>query len=82
MTIRHPGGRTCREALPVAVLLMPYALIRYVRDERKAHAVPVVPGLDGARRPRRGEPGHMERLMSSNPRGRWPLVDRWRDLTR
>ena len=29
MPDRHPLGRTCRGMLPLAVLLMPYALIRY-----------------------------------------------------
>jgi hypothetical protein len=29
---RHPLGRTCRRALPLALLLMPYALARYGID--------------------------------------------------
>jgi hypothetical protein len=29
---RHPQGRTCRRALPLALLLMPYALVRYGID--------------------------------------------------
>lgn len=33
---RHPGGRTCRKMLPLAMLLMPYAIVRYAIDERKA----------------------------------------------
>lgn len=27
---RHPAGRTCRKMLPVAVLLLPYAVLREV----------------------------------------------------
>lgn len=33
---RHPGGRTCQGAVPLVLLLMPYALFRYARDEMKA----------------------------------------------
>ena len=25
---RHPGGRTCRRMLPLALLMLPYALVR------------------------------------------------------
>jgi hypothetical protein len=32
-TERHPGGRTCQDLLPLALLLMPYALARYGWDE-------------------------------------------------
>lgn len=33
---RHPGGRTCQGAVPLVLLLMPYALVRYAIDARKA----------------------------------------------
>ncbi len=36
---RHPGGRTCQVALPFALMMMPYALFCYVRDERRAKKV-------------------------------------------
>jgi len=26
---RHPLGRSCRKALPLVILLMPYALVRH-----------------------------------------------------
>lgn len=46
------------------------------------YAVPVIPGPEGTRRPPAlGEPGHLERLMISAPRGSWPLAERWRDIT-
>ena len=28
MVKRHPGGRTCQMSLPLAVLMMPYAIVR------------------------------------------------------
>jgi hypothetical protein len=46
------------------------------------YAVPVIPGPEGTRRPAAiGEPGHLEKLMISAPKGSWPLADRWRDVT-
>lgn len=33
---RHPGGRTCAKALPLALLLMPYAMTRYGIDSFRA----------------------------------------------
>lgn len=39
MTSRHPGGRTCRTVLPLALLMLPYALVReglYQRKLRRA----------------------------------------------
>jgi hypothetical protein len=33
---RHPLGRTCQSALPLVLLLMPYALVRYAIDQRRA----------------------------------------------
>lgn len=39
MPDRHPLGRSCRKALPLAILLMPYALTRHAyacwRDRRR-----------------------------------------------
>jgi hypothetical protein len=35
MRDRHPQGRTCSQFVPLVVLLMPYALFRYWRDERR-----------------------------------------------
>lgn len=40
------------------------------------YGAPVVPGRDGARRARPGEPGHLERLYDRVPPGAWPLEDR------
>lgn len=31
---RHPGGRTCAPALPLVLLMMPWALWRMWRDGR------------------------------------------------
>ena len=32
---RNPMGRTCAHMLPLALILMPYALVRYAIDRRK-----------------------------------------------
>jgi hypothetical protein len=32
---RHPLGRSCRRTLPLALLLMPYAIVRYAIDQRR-----------------------------------------------
>lgn len=44
-------------------------------------AVPVIPGPD-VTPPAAGRPGHLERLVTSETHGLWPLSERWRDLTR
>jgi hypothetical protein len=36
MTKRYPNGTWCGGLLPVALLLMPYALVRYAIDQRRA----------------------------------------------
>lgn len=33
---RHPGGRTCRRALPLALALLPYALFMEARFQYRA----------------------------------------------
>lgn len=35
VTERHPLGRTCGELLPLAILLMPYALVRHAIDRKR-----------------------------------------------
>lgn len=36
MTKRYPNGTFCGGLLPIALLLMPYALLRYAIDQRRA----------------------------------------------
>lgn len=36
MTKRYPNGTFCGGIVPLVVLLMPYALIRYAIDRRRA----------------------------------------------
>lgn len=36
MTKRYPNGTFCGGLLPLVVLLMPYALVRYAIDQRRA----------------------------------------------
>jgi hypothetical protein len=44
MTKRYPNGTWCGGLVPVAVLLMPYALVRYAIDRRRARRAPAGSG--------------------------------------
>lgn len=50
MPERHPLGRNCSVMLPLALLLMPYALTRYAIDARRDRRGP-------ASRPKSGDLG-------------------------